>query len=148
MNGWSELKSAKVVEEERIREQDHGLATLYYDWRAFHVMHPEQKLLYDRLGSYWYKYPQGENIPDVRDRVRSWVTTVIRDFSKKKVLVVTHHLTILSMRANFERLDAAEFQRLDAQEKPINCGVTLYKGHSHVGKNGKSVLEVYNKKYY
>ena len=63
-------------------------------------------------------------------------------------MVVTHHLTILSMRANFERLDAAEFQRLDREEKPINCGVTLYKGRPYAGENGKLVLEAYNKKYY
>lgn len=148
VSGWPELRNVKVVEDERIREQDHGLATLYYDWRIFHVMYPEQKRFYDLNGSYWYRYPQGENVPDVRERIRSWVTTIVRDFAGKKILVITHHLTILSVRANLERLDAAEFIRLDHEEKPINCGITLYKGNPHQSRGGKLILEIYNKKYY
>jgi broad specificity phosphatase PhoE len=146
--GWPELADVEIKEEERIREQDHGIALIYNDWRVFNVLHPEQRKLWDIQGEYWYRYPNGENKPDVRERSRSWSSTVIRDYSEKTVLAVTHHLTILSMRANFERLSGEEFIRLDHEEKPINCGVTIYDGHPDLGLDGRLVLRRYNLKLY
>lgn len=142
--GWPALQKVKTVEEERIREQDAGLSLLYNDWRVFNVMHPEQEKLRKRLNAYWYRYPQGENIPDVRERLRSWLGTLIRDYSGKNVLAITHHMAILALRANLERLGAEEFIRLDREEKPINCGVTIYRGRPEKGKDGKLILDVYN----
>ena len=144
IEGWPELGDVKTIEEERIREQDHGLALLYSDWRVFNTLHPEQKSLRELQGPYWYTYPQGENVPDVRERLRSWLGTLTRDFREKEVLAVTHHLTILSLRANLERLNASEFIRLDEEEKPINCGVTIYKGEEDGGSNGQLRLDAYN----
>jgi broad specificity phosphatase PhoE len=148
IRGWPALGDVKVYEEERIREQEHGLALLCNDWKVFEALHPEQRLLRNMEGSYWYRYPQGENVPDVRERNRSWLTTLTREFRGKKVLVITHHLNILAMRANLERFGAAEFLRLDAREKPINCGVTLYRGNPKKGKDGRLELEYYNRKNY
>lgn len=141
IRGWPELEHVKTIQEERITEQDHGLAVLYSDWKVFNVLYPEQRELYSRQGAYRYRYPQGENIPDVRERLRSWVNTLIRDYSEQNVLTVTHHLSILSFRANLERLDEKEFLRLDEEEKPINAGVTIYRGKPDVGTNGRLVLE-------
>lgn len=148
IEGWPELASVSVVEEERIREQEHGLAILYNDWKIFYSMFPEQKKLHDLEGDYWYRWPQGENVADVRLRVRSWFDTLVRDYADKKVLVVTHHLTILTLRASLERMSAEEFIALNETEKPINAGVTLYLGDPKAGKNGKLVLDYYNKKLY
>lgn len=146
--GWPELKDVETKEEGRIREQDHGLTLIYNDWRVFNVLHPEQKKLRDIQGEYWYRYPQGENIEDVRERLRSWQGALTRDYAEKNVLAVTHHLTILSLRANLERLDATEFLRLDSEEKPINNGVTIYRGDSNMGSDGKLVLDAYNLNLY
>ncbi len=144
MQGWPELKSVPVVEEERIREQDHGLALIYSNWRIFNILNPEQRRLREIQGPYWYRYPQGENVPDVRERLRSWLTTLTRDYNGERVLSVTHHLTILGVRANLERLSAEEFERLDQEQKPINSGVTIYKGDPTQGQNGKLILTAYN----
>jgi len=146
--GWPELREVKTVMEERITEQDHGLALLYSDWRVFNVLYPDQRDLYNRQGSYWYRYPQGENVPDVRQRLRSWMNTITRDHKEKDVLAVTHHLSILALRANLERLDENEFLRLDNEEKPINAGVTIYRGKPNEGVDGHLVLDVYNAKLY
>jgi broad specificity phosphatase PhoE len=146
--GWPELSKVKIVEEERIREQDHGMALIYNDWRVFNVLHPEQRHLRNLQGAYWYRFPQGESVSDVRARARSWQNTLTRDYVRKNVVAVTHHLTILSLRANLERLNAKEFLRLDEEEKPINCGVTIYKGDEEKGTDGKLILEVYNVKLY
>jgi broad specificity phosphatase PhoE len=145
---WPDLQKAKVYREERIREQDHGLALLYSDWRIYHVMHPEQGELYNLLGEYDYRFMNGENIPDVRQRNLSWITTLTRDFAGKRVMAITHHLTILATRANFERLSPEQFLHLDEHEKPVNCGVTRYVGNPDLGSQGKLELHEYNQQYY
>lgn len=150
-DGWPALTTARLYEEERIREQEHGLALLYNDWRVFYTFHPEQKKLHDlhkENAEYWYRYPQGENIPDVRDRVRTWFNTLTRDFAGKRVLAVTHHLTILSVRAHLERWSANEFCAMDSTDKPINCGVTVYEGVSDQGEDGRLIRRSYNQKLY
>ena len=147
-NEWPELKAVKTIAEDRIREQEHGLTVLYNDWRVFNVLHPEQKELRDLLGTYWYQYPQGESVSEVRDRTRAMITTLIRECAMMHVLLVTHHLTILSWRANLERLSSAEFIRLDENEKPVNCGITHYLGNPAVGKDGRLELKFYNTKLY
>ncbi len=146
--GWGQLEIVPKVEDDRIREQEHGLAIVYNDWRVFHTFHPEQRELKKLQGDYWYQYPQGESVADVRDRVRSMLTTLIREYSGQRVLMVTHHLTILSIRATLERLTPEEFIQLDKKDKPVNCGVTEYVGTPDEGKDGKLVLKTYNQKLY
>lgn len=146
--GWCQLEAVPKVEDDRIREQEHGLAIVYNDWRVFHTFHPEQRELKKLQGNYWYQYPQGESVADVRDRVRSMLTTIIREYSGQRVLLVTHHLTILSIRATLERLTPEEFIKLDKSDKPVNCGVTEYVGDPNEGKDGKLILKTYNKKLY
>jgi len=145
---WPDLKKPRVYREERIREQDHGLALLYSDWRIFQVLHPEQGELQRRLGEYDYRFLNGENIPDVRQRNLSWLATLTREFSSKRVMAITHHLTILATRANFERLSPEQFLHLDEHQKPVNCGVTHYIGDPTAGSNGRLELKKYNRKYY
>jgi broad specificity phosphatase PhoE len=122
--------------------------TLYNDRRIFCAFHPEQYVLREREGAYWYRYPQGENVPDVRRRNHDWLGMLIRDFAGKKVLTVTHHLSILALRANLERWGADQFLEMDEKEKPINCGVTEYRGDPTKGANGHLVLKYYNRKLY
>jgi len=64
------------------------------------------------------------------------------------VMAITHHLTILATRANFERKGPEEFLHLDEHEKPVNCGVTRYVGKAVPGSRGKLELERYNRQYY
>lgn len=146
--GWPELKNVKTVEDERLREQEHGLASLYNDWRIFQTLHPDQDALRDQQGPYWYRYPQGENVPDVRERARSMVNTITRDYNEQNVMVITHHLWILALRANLERLDVPGYLDLDEHNKPINCGVTIYRGDPDQGNDGKLILETYNEQLY
>lgn len=146
--GWPALSKSRVIFEDRIREQEHGLSLLYNDWRVFHVFHPDQHRLWELQGRYWYQFPQGESVSQVRDRTRSWMTTLVRECAGKRVMAITHHLTILSLRANLERLGPKRFIELDENETPINCGVTTYKGDANLGVDGRLVLVRYNQKLY
>lgn len=145
---WTALYEAQLSYDDRIREQEHGLYLLYNDWRVFQTFHPEQRRLRNLLGPYWYQYPQGESVVQTRERVRSITNTIVREWAGKHVMLITHHLTILSIRANFERLSPEEFMRLDEEEKPRNCGVTLYRGNPNLGKDGKLELEYYNRSFW
>ncbi len=142
--GWPPLADVRTVEEERLREQEFGLALLYNDWRVFQILHPEQEALRRIQGPYWYRHPQGENVPDVRERIRSVLGTITRDYHDLHVLVITHHLAIIALRANLERLNAEQFDELDHRQKPRNCGVTIYRGHPELGRDGRLILDVYN----
>ena len=146
--GWLELKKVKVVLDERIIEQDHGRSLLYNDWRIMHILFPEEKKLYDLVGLFHYRFPNGESILNVKDRCREEISMLIREYSNKNVLLVTHHLTILSFRAILERLSPEEFIKLDKFERPSNCGVTQYIGNPNFGKNGHLELKSYNKVFY
>ncbi len=148
VKGWGQLEAVPKVEDDRIREQEHGLAIVYNDWRVFHTFHPEQRELERLQGPYWYQYPQGESVAEVRDRVRSMLTTLVREYSGQRVLLITHHLTILSIRATLERLTPEEFILLDKKNKPVNCGVTEYIGKPTEGKEGRLILHTYNQKLY
>ena len=128
--GWPELGKSEVKIEERIREQDFGLRLLYGDWRVLQVLHPEQRFLNKLQGDYWYRQPQGENIPDVRARNRSWVSSIIRDNGGQNVLAITHHINILAFRANIERADPQQFLQLRRQIVPSNCSLSQYGNQS------------------
>lgn len=148
IEGGFNTHGVKIVHDDRIREQEHGLSLLYNDWRVFQSIHPEQRIFHELMGTYWYKYPQGESVSDVRNRIRLFTNTLIREHAGEDVMLVSHHLTLLSIRANFERLSPEEFIRLDEEEKPVNCGVTLYRCNPKRGSNGKLELVFYNKKLY
>lgn len=145
VRGGLNIGAAKVVQEDRIREQEHGLSLLYSDWRVFHTLHPEQKELYDQQGQYWYQYPQGESVSMAKDRARSFLNTLVREHSNEVVYVISHHLTKLSIRALLERWSPEEFIRVDDEEKPVNCGVTHYVGNPNIS-GGKLELSKYNLK--
>lgn len=145
---WPELGNIKTTYEERIREQEHGMGTVFNDWRIYYVFNPLQGLLFKLEGDYEYRFLNGENKADVRDRARSFLATLTRENANQNVLVISHHLTLLCFRANLERWDREKFIETDETEKPINCGVTIYKGHPDKGQNGKFLLETYNQKLY
>ena len=142
--GWDELKNIKTYTDELIEERNTGLGILYNDWRLFFTLHPEQYLLNKKDGYYHYRYPQGESIKDVRRRIRQWFGTLIREFAGKNVFAVTHHLTILSNRANLERMTPEEFIELDRDNPPKNCSITIYDGRPDFGFDGKLMLGKYN----
>jgi len=139
---------AKIVIDDRIREQEHGISTDYSDWRIFHVFNPAQMRHREKAGPYWYQYPQGESVSQVRERIRSITTTLVREYAEQRVMMVSHHLTKLAFRSIHERLSPEQFIHLDENEKPVNCGVTIYHGNPDLGRNGKLELKVYNRKLY
>ncbi len=146
--GWPTLTDTKVVFEERIREQDHGMSLLYNDALVFQALHRKDGRLMKLLGYYDYRFPNGENKPDVNMRMQSILTTLVREYSDKEVWMIMHHIGILSFMTVKDRLSHEEFLELDTNNKPVNCGVTIYEGKPERGKDGHLVLKEYNTKHY
>lgn len=142
--GWADLEHVEITEEERLREREHGLYDLYNDADLFLAMHPDQAELKSRLGSYMYRYPQGESIPDVRLRVGNWYDTFTPLHQDQNILVICHNNSILALRAHIEGFDAETFERLKKHARPVNAGVTTYRK----GKQGSLQLASYNTQYY
>ncbi len=145
---WPELTKVPVVSEERIREHEYGLVTIYNDWRVYLALNPVQALLYKLDRDYIYRYLNGESKADVRARVRSFISTLVRENSGQNVLMIAHNIMTLAVRANLERWLPDKFLAMDKSDKPINCGVTIYRGDSSLGKNGRLILDKYNEKLY
>jgi broad specificity phosphatase PhoE len=149
VQGWPALASVReIYEDKRLREQEHGLLTVYTDKRVMFALHPEQKQLHDADGEYFYKYPNGENVPDTEFRVGLWLMEVGRKFAGKHVMIVGHFRAILALRVILEGLTPEDFIRIDSEDGPINCGVTVYRKDPFRAKRGKLVLQYYNKKLY
>ena len=145
---WPDLADVETLQYDELREKEHGISEKYGDWRLALTMNPDLDELYDLQGPYWFRYPAGENVSDVRTRMRTVMNTVTREYHDQDVLFVTHHLSILALRAHLERLEAEEFIHLDDYDKPVNCGVTIYRGHPDLGTEGKLILDLFNQQLY
>jgi len=150
--GWPKLATIKTFEDDRIREQEFGKQAIYNDWRLYFVFNPEQALLRKRSTEYEYKHEQGESLLDVRNRVRSFFSMLIREHGGERrdpedVMLITHHLTIMAIRANVERWSREDFLKQNKVNRPPNCSVTTYEGagtssdRSPQGQEGRLVLK-------
>ena len=147
IKGWPELGNTKTIIDERLRERDHGLSLLYYDWRIFAALNPEQRELREMQGKYWYRIPNGENMPDLRLRTDSWLSSLNINHAGEDVMGLTHYLPLLAVMASVMEFDTAEFERYDREDEPINAGVTIF--HSVPHEEGQRLaLKNYNMKLY
>lgn len=112
---------------EAIREQEHGLSATWGDWRLAFVRDPDQFAHSLTQGKYYYRYDGGESVSDVRNRASRFLGRIARKHNEENVLVVTHHLTILSIIAEVRHLTDEQFIALDETNKPKNCSVTTFK---------------------
>ncbi|QQG45197.1 MAG: histidine phosphatase family protein [Candidatus Sungiibacteriota bacterium] len=138
--GWPELAGIKQETEPLIREIDIGLAGLYNNWRVMETFHPEQRYIYLRDGKYDYCYPQGENVLGVEGRMRLLSGKLIREFSEREVLLVSHHITITAFISTQERWESQDFTRKDDENPIKNCSYTIFVGDPEQGESGEGKL--------
>lgn len=134
----------QYYEDERLREKEfgrlHGLTA-----KDIREQYPEEFKDRERDGKYWYRLLRGENYPDVNDRVHRFQDKLVRDWSGKSVLVVTHQIPYLSFRTLFEHLN--EGQVLALGDVP-NCGIQEYRLDTSKYPEGRMKLEEWNKVVY
>tara|TARA_Y100000310_G_scaffold208647_1_gene209259 strand:+ start:212 stop:922 length:711 start_codon:yes stop_codon:yes gene_type:complete len=112
----------RIYQDERLREKEFG--RLHgFSRDEIKESFPEEFHDRNREGKYYYRLPRGENYPDVRMRIHSFLDKLARDYGGKKVLIVTHQVPCKLFRALFEHLREKEVLAL---EETPNCGIQEY----------------------
>lgn len=138
--GWPELENVKfIIQDERIREQETGEAYLRGDLDVFFILNPAQHELFRSYGRYFYRFPSGENVPDIRLRLHVWFDDLRRKFPRKRILIISHFTTLISFGANLNDWSEEEFLVRHENTRLTNCSVTVYDAVSE---------ETYKSKYF
>jgi len=105
----------QLREEPRIREQDFGNPR---DQFIDFTQDPN----YIKMGSFFYRFPNGENGADVYDRISSFFYTLHRNFLKdnypENVVIITHGMLMRLFLMRWYHWTVEEFEKLD---NPKNC---------------------------
>jgi len=133
-----------IIEEERIREKDFGSLDKLTDAGIKHF-YPREYERREREKKYYYRAPGGENHPDVALRVHSLIGTLVRDYSKKNILIVSHLVVVLIFRRLIERMSEEQVLELDKKDKLKNASITHF---AYNQEKNRLLLKGYNKVYY
>ena len=104
----------RIFEDPRLREMEHGFVG---DWKTVE----DQDGLRDIHGRFFYRFHTGESPADCYDRVSTFLESMMRQVErkrKKRVLVVSHGLTIRCFAMRFFHLPHEVFDRM---ANPNNC---------------------------
>jgi broad specificity phosphatase PhoE len=129
--------------DERLREKELGLLDRLTRW-GIEKEFPEQALLRQHVGKFYYRPPCGESWCDVILRLRSALDTISLHYGGRRVLLVGHQVVVLCMRYLLEGLDEDRILEIDRQADVANCGVTEYRFDPASGPNGGLALHRYN----
>lgn len=148
IKGWPELGKVKVVEYVRLREQEHGIQDIFNNARLAHVFMPKEALFKAIESGYAFRYSNGESLLDVINRHSDFFKHLYRKYIGKKVMVIGHHLGLLSILAIIQNWDREKFLYEDENNTPINAGVSIFEPKDIKNISGKMALKEYNKKFY
>ncbi|PWB38332.1 MAG: hypothetical protein C3F02_04985 [Parcubacteria group bacterium] len=147
--GWPSLNSVTPrVIEDRLRRQSFGAADAYGDQRIYLALERAERQRFHHEGPYWYRWPEGENIADLRQRNEEWFATLLTDFSEKNLLIITDHTSILATMANIEGWSDRIFLRYRRLKQPEILAVTKYYGEPNDGREGKLLSVVFNETFW
>mmetsp|Transcript_12981 Transcript_12981/g.25184 ORF Transcript_12981/g.25184 Transcript_12981/m.25184 type:complete len:297 (+) Transcript_12981:272-1162(+) len=110
---FTDLESLQYVEDPRLRNQDHG------DWHLNTA--PEKMEEYkhqsEKIGSFFYRWPQGESAAEVYDRVSSFMETMYRKWKHvdrpNNYVIITHSKVIHCFLMRWFHWDVNTFNRLE-----------------------------------
>lgn len=130
----------KIYPDNTIREKEFGRL---HGLQAVHVKDrfPEEYKARERDGKYWYRFPGGENYPDVEMRVMSFLERLSREYAGRSVLVVTHQVPYKMIRAVLQHLDEHQVLGLEAVS---NCGIQEYILDRRKSPEGRLKLKTFN----
>lgn len=113
--GVTKPERRMVYEDPRLREVDRGYGTV----EGF----VEQQALRERHGWFYYRFQGGESPADCYDRVTGFVDSMWRQAERKgarRVLIVSHGLTIRCLVMRFLHLSVEDYDRMD---NPDNASI-------------------------
>lgn len=156
MEGWPELKGVKVIEDERLREREHGKVAIYGMRELFFIFNPQHAMLYKLGSEYDFRHDGGESLFDLKERVRSFMksrihTEIPEADEPRNIMLVTHGLVKSATRAYLEGWGKEKYLSERSNNSPINCGVTVYKSvqpQQSRAYRDNIALDKYNMKLY
>lgn len=138
---------ARFIIEERVREKEFGIADgLTPDEIKEQFPYEFNRRLKEK--KYYYRPIGGESYPDVNLRVWSFLSSMVREYSGKDILVVCHSAVMLSFRKLMEKFTEEELLKIDREDDLKNCAVIAYQFNPNLKPKPKMVLKVYNKIYW
>jgi broad specificity phosphatase PhoE len=137
------LAGRPVIIDERLREKEFG-ALNRLTRAGIRTQFPEQALLREQLGKFYYRPPSGESWCDVILRLRSVADQIQLQYAGERVLIVAHQVIVLCFRYLLERMTEAQILEIDRQADVANCAVTSYQRVASGGGSAEMVLRLYN----
>jgi len=133
-----------VENDSKLREKEFGRFQ-NFGAEDIQTQYPEEWTDRERDGRYWYRFPRGENYPDVEARLNGFFDKLIRSWAGKNVLVVSHLVPYVSFRTAFEHLEEEQVMQ-HANARP--CGIQKYVLDCSKHKEGRMKLVEYDKVVY
>lgn len=135
---------AKFIVEERIREKEFGIGD-GLTAEEIEVIFPHEYARRLKESKYYYRPIGGESYPDINLRIWSFLSTMVREYPKAKILVVCHSAIMLGFRKNLEKFDEAQILKINKEDDLKNCAIISYKYDPNLKPKPKMKLDVYNK---
>ena len=132
-------KTTTIITDERLREKEFGIV----DRMTIHGMkqkYPELSKQREHVGKFYFRPPGGESWCDVILRLRSVIDTIVREYRRERVVIVSHQVILNCFRYLLERMDEQQILAIDSLGDVPNCGVNAYEFDPAQGRNGKLVL--------
>jgi broad specificity phosphatase PhoE len=135
---------SRFIVEERIREREFGI-TDGLTKKEIMDLFPYEYERRKKMKKYYYRPSGGESFPDVNLRIWSFLTTLVREYSKMNILVASHAVVLMCFRKLLEKLSEAQILKIDKEDEIKNCGIISYRFDPKIRPKPKLNLEFYNK---
>jgi broad specificity phosphatase PhoE len=132
-----------LITDERLREKEFGILDRL-TMHGIREKYPELSEQRDHVGKFYFRPPGGESWCDVILRLRSTIDTIIREYRRERVLIVSHQVILNCFRYLLERMDEQQILSIDSVDDVPNCGVNSYEFDSTLGRHGKLVPRLIN----
>ena len=138
------LPKTNLIIEERIREKEFGIS----DGRTqdeIKILFPYEYSRKLKEKKYYYRPIGGESYPDVNLRIWSFLNTLVREYPKKNILIVSHSAVMLCFRKLLEKLTEKQLLEISRNDDVRNCAIISYRFDPSLKPKPKMKLDVYNK---
>ena len=135
---------ANFIIEERIREKEFGVADGLTPGEIKELF-PFEYERKQKEKKYYYRPIGGESYPDINLRLWSFLNTLVREYSRANVLVVSHSAVMLGFRKLLEKIKEDDLLKIDHENDVKNCAIIGYRFDLALKPKPKLKLKIYNK---
>ncbi len=126
---------ARIRMDERLRDRELGILEMMTR-PAIRRQYPDEVARRERMHDFLYRPPGGESMADVTLRLRTFLSDAMRRYHGRRVLVVGHDATVLTLRLIIEELTA---EQAHLAGPVLNGSITRW-----TGRDGWLELAEYN----